>query len=106
MAAPSHMSTSLRELALLSDEILFQAGDICVDTSWYTKRAALSAVYASTELFMTTDNSPGYTETEAFLSRRLEESNSLGGLVRNTGSWLGVQAAGVVNGLRSKGVRI
>lgn len=106
MAMPSHVPTSLRELALLSDEILFQAGDTTVNTSWYTKRAALSAVYASTELFMTTDISPGFVETEAFLNRRLQESSGLGSALRDTGSWLGVQGMGIINGLRSKGVRI
>ena len=106
MAVPAHVPTSLRELALLSDEILFQAGDTSVNTSWYTKRAALSSVYASTELFMTTDKSQGFVETEAFLDRRLEESGSLGRAIRDTGNWLGVQAIGVLNGLRSKGVRI
>ncbi|KAL8823391.1 MAG: hypothetical protein Q9191_005900, partial [Dirinaria sp. TL-2023a] len=106
MATPSHLPTSLRELSFLSDEILFQAGDTSVDTSWYTKRAALSAVYASSELFMTTDKSTDFIETEAFLSRRLEESSSLGQLLSGAGTWLGVQTMGVVNGLRSKGVRI
>ena len=106
MAAPSHVPTSLRELSLLSDEILFLAGDISVDASWYTKRLALSTVYASTELFMTTDTSPDFVETDAFLLRRLAESDHLGSILRDTTSWLGVQAIGVVNGLRSKGVRI
>lgn len=106
MAMPSHLPTSLRELALLSDEILFQAGDTSVNTSWYTKRAALSSVYASTELFMTMDKSREFVETEAFLTRRLEESSSLGNALRDSGQWLGVQAMGMVNGLRSKGVRI
>jgi len=106
MAMPSHLPTSLRELALLCDEILFQAGDTSVNASWYTKRAALSGVYASTELFMTTDKSREFVETEAFLNRRLEESSSLGNALRDSGEWLGVQAMGMVNGLRSKGVRI
>ena len=106
MAAPSHIPVSLRELALLSDEILFLAGDSSVDSSWYTKRLALSTAYASTELFMTTDTSPNFGETEAFLSRRLDESNYTGTILRDTGSWLGVQGMGLVNGLRSKGVRI
>lgn len=106
MAMPSHLPISLRELALLCDEILFQAGDIIVDTTWYSKRAALSAAYASTELFMTTDKSPNFVETEAFLIRRLEESSSLGNALRDSREWLGVQAMGMVNGLRSKGVRI
>jgi len=106
MAMPSHLPTSLRELALLCDEILFQAGETSVNTSWYTKRAALSGVYASTELFMTTDKSREFVETEAFLNRRLGESSSLGNALRNSGEWLGVQTMGIVNGLRSKGVRI
>ena len=106
MAAPSHVPASVRELALLADEILFLAGDISVNTSWYSKRLALSAVYASTELFMTTDRSPGFVETDAFLSRRLNESAYMGSMLRDTGTWLGVQGMGLVNGLRSKGVRI
>jgi ubiquinone biosynthesis protein COQ9 len=35
------------ELARLVDEMWFLAGDKSVDFSWYTKRATLSAVYAS-----------------------------------------------------------
>ena len=106
MAAAQHVPASLQELGLLADEILFLAGDKTVDTSWYTKRLALSTIYASTELFMTTDKSPNFTETEAFLLRRLDESNTLGSILRDTGTWLGVQGIGFVNGLRSKGVRI
>ena len=106
MAIPSHFPPSLRELALLADEILFLAGDQSVNTSWYTKRLALSTVYASSELFMTTDKSPNFTETEAFLTRRLHESNKLGASIEDTGTWLGVQSMGLVNGLRSKGLRI
>jgi ubiquinone biosynthesis protein COQ9 len=48
MAMPSNASMSIAELAKLSDEIWFLAGDVSVDTSWYTKRATLSAVYSST----------------------------------------------------------
>ena len=106
MAAPSHVPSSVRELGLLADEILFLAGDKSVDTSWYTKRLALSTIYASSELFMTTDNSTNFAETEAFLSRRLNESRILGNSLRDTGVWLGVQGIGFVNGLRSKGIRI
>jgi ubiquinone biosynthesis protein COQ9 len=51
MAQPTNMRTSLAELARLADEIWFLAGDVSVDTSWYTKRATLSAIYSSTGLF-------------------------------------------------------
>ncbi|MCJ1404720.1 Ubiquinone biosynthesis protein coq9, mitochondrial [Xylographa trunciseda] len=106
MALPSNMSPSIAELARLSDEIWFLAGDTSVDTSWYTKRAALSAIYSSTELFMTTDTSANYKETELFLDRRLREVQSIGKAVGSVGQWIGFTAASTINVLRSKGVRI
>jgi ubiquinone biosynthesis protein COQ9 len=42
--------------------------------NWYTKRAALSAVYTSTELFMLSDNSPEFRETWKFLERRIDDA--------------------------------
>ncbi|KAI9873185.1 MAG: Ubiquinone biosynthesis protein coq9, mitochondrial, partial [Watsoniomyces obsoletus] len=77
-AALGHMSllgnipASLKELNALSDEIWYLAGDTTVDFSWYTKRASLSAIYACSELFMTTDASKDFAQTEEFLDRRLE----------------------------------
>ena len=106
MAQPSYIPPSLTELARLSDEFWFLAGDTSVDTSWYTKRATLAAVYSSAELFMTTDTSPEYVETERFLDRRLEETRKVGGAVRDVGQWVGFTGASVLNVLRSKGVRI
>ncbi|KAL8658919.1 MAG: hypothetical protein Q9226_000710 [Calogaya cf. arnoldii] len=106
LAMPKHFTTSLRELTLLSDEIHFLAGDKSVDTSWYTKRAGLSAIYASTELFMTQDKSPNFKETEEFLDRRLEGAHNLRRTVGDAGQWAGVQAMGIISALRSKGVRI
>ncbi|KAL8788445.1 MAG: hypothetical protein Q9213_001668 [Squamulea squamosa] len=106
LAMSKHLPDSLRELALLSDEIHFLAGDKSVDTSWYTKRAGLSAIYASTELFMTQDTSPNFKETEEFFDRRLEGAHGLRRMIGDAGQWAGVQAMGVISGLRSKGVRI
>ena len=103
---PKHVATSLRELALLSDEIHFLAGDKSVDTSWYTKRAGLSAIYANAELFMTQDKSANFKETEEFLDRRLEGAQGLRNIIGDAGQWAGVQAMGVISTLRSKGVRI
>ncbi|GAB1317270.1 Ubiquinone biosynthesis protein coq9, mitochondrial [Madurella fahalii] len=106
MAQPSYVPASLKELALLADEILYLAGDVSVDPTWYTKRASLSAAYAAAELFMTTDQSPGFRETRAFLRRRLDEAARAGGAVRAAGEWFGFTASAAVNVLRSKGVRI
>ncbi|CAK7273928.1 Ubiquinone biosynthesis protein coq9, mitochondrial [Sporothrix epigloea] len=107
MAQPSHVPASLRELALLADEIWALAGDTAVDPTWYTKRAAVSAIYASSELFMTTDNSgPDFPATREFLERRFRESSEIGGYVRSVGEWLGFAASASVNVLRSKGLNI
>ncbi|KAI4157578.1 MAG: hypothetical protein L6R39_000648 [Caloplaca ligustica] len=106
LAMPKHIPDSLRELALLSDEIHFLAGDTSVDTAWYTKRAGLSAIYASTELFMTQDKSINFKDTEEFLDRRLESAQGLRIMMGEVGRWAGVQGMGVISGLRSKGVRI
>lgn len=106
LSTARHLPTSLRELALLSDELLFLAGSTTVTTAWYTNRAALAAIYASAELFMTQDKSKGFVETEEFLTRRLEEGEKVRGGLDMLGRWVGMQAGGVVNGLRSKGVWI
>ena len=106
MALPSNIRPSLAELARLSDEIWFLAGDTSVNTSWYTKRASLSAIYSSTEIFMTTDQSTDFAETEEFLDRRLDEAKSVGSTMANVGQWVNFTGHGVVNVLRSKGVRI
>ncbi|KAI9676953.1 MAG: Ubiquinone biosynthesis protein coq9, mitochondrial [Caeruleum heppii] len=106
MAQPKNIPTSIAELARLSDEIWFLAGDTSVDGSWYTKRAALSAIYSSTEVFMTQDKSPGFAATEEFLDRRLQDSRAIGGAVSNVGTWLSFTGHAFTNVLRSKGVRI
>ncbi|KAK4159646.1 COQ9-domain-containing protein [Cladorrhinum sp. PSN259] len=106
MALPSYAPTALKELALLSDEIYYLAGDLSVDPTWYTKRASLSAIYAAAELFMTTDHSAGFQETRAFLRRRLNEAATAGGAVSAVGQYLSFTGSAVVNILRSKGVGI
>jgi len=106
LALPSNVPISLHELAALADEIWFLSGDTSVDTSWYTKRASLSAIYASTELFMTTDSSSDFSETQQFLNRRFEDSFVLGKMASGFGQWAGFTAGAAINVLRSKGVRI
>lgn len=106
MAQPSYVPASLKELALLSDEIWFLAGDKAVDSSWYTKRASLSMIYSSSELFMTNDTSPDFVDTRSFLSRRLDETSKIGGFVGALGTWTNFTLHAGANVLRSKGVRI
>ena len=106
MSLGENIPTSLRELGALSDEVWFLAGDTSVDSSWYTKRASLAAVYAATEVYQSTDRSTEFKDTEQFLDRRLEELRNIGGAASNTMEWLGFQGGALVNLLRSKGVRI
>lgn len=106
MAQPSYVPASLRELALLSDEILYLAGDTSVDSSWYTKRASLSMIYSASELIMTNDKSHNFAETHNFMRRRLDETAGFRGFANNVGTWVGFTLNAGVNVLRSKGVRI
>ncbi|KAI9723632.1 MAG: hypothetical protein M1812_000932 [Candelaria pacifica] len=106
MAQPTNVPGSIAELARLSDEIWFLAGDTTVDTSWYTKRASLSAIYASAEVFMTQDNSLNFSEMERFLDRRLEDVRTVGTSAANVAQWVNFTGHAFTNVLRSKGVRI
>lgn len=106
MSLAENIPASLRELGALSDEVWFLAGDMAVDTSWYTKRASLSGVYAAAEVYQTTDQSTDFRDTEQFLDRRLEELRVMGSAVSNTMEWASFQSGAMVNLLRSKGVRI
>ena len=106
MSTPRYLPTAIRELALLSDEILFLAGSTTVTSAWYANRAAVAAIYASAELFMTTDTSRDHVETEEFLDRRLKEGETARVFMSGFGAWTGMQTGGLIDGLRSKGVWI
>jgi ubiquinone biosynthesis protein COQ9 len=106
MSLLGNIPASLKELHALSDEIWYLAGDTSVDTSWYTKRASLAAVYASSELFMTTDTSKNFAATEEFVNRRLEDVQKLGGTIGGLGQFVGFWAGSSLNLARSWGMRI
>ncbi len=48
------------------------AGDTATDYNHYTKRAILGSVYAATLLVFVADESEDWTETRAFLARRID----------------------------------
>lgn len=76
-AHPSEVAYSLRNYGIIADIIWRTAGDKSVDFTWYTKRAALSGIYISTELFLLTDKSDGYKETWRFLENRLDDMETI-----------------------------
>jgi ubiquinone biosynthesis protein COQ9 len=106
MSLLENISPSLKELSALSDEIWYLAGDTAVDFSWYTKRASLAAVYASSEMFMTTDTSNDLSATEEFLNRRLKDAQIVGGTVGGFTQFVGFWAGNSVNLARSWGMRV
>ena len=55
-----------------ADHIWTTLGDTSSDINWYTKRATLGAVYASTVLFWLGDESSEHQDTWEFLDRRIE----------------------------------
>lgn len=106
MSFPSNIPLSLSELHALTSDILYMAGDKSVDSSWYTKRLAVSSVYASAELVMTQDQSPDFSFTEGFVERRLEDSRAIGNKWTDIKSYLGFVAGTAVGLGRSWGLKI
>jgi len=82
MSLPYNAPTSIRNLQTLVDDIWYYSGDTSTDFNWYTKRAMLAGVYKVTELCLIQDRSPDYTDTWAFLHRRLSDLTSFSKGVR------------------------
>lgn len=106
MSLLGNIPASLKELHALSDEIWYLAGDTGVDFSWYTKRASLAGVYASSEVFMTTDKSADFTATSEFLDRRLEDVQKVGGTIGGIGQYASFMAGSSIGLARSWGMRV
>ena len=70
---PIHAFEGSRLIWDTSDLIWELIGDNSEDYNWYSKRAILSTVYASTVLYWLGDNSEGSEETWHFLDRRIED---------------------------------
>lgn len=70
-ALPHHAGDSASLLWGTADRIWTELGDTSDDINWYTKRATLSGVYASTVLYWLGDDSIGHADTWAFLDRRI-----------------------------------
>ena len=86
LAMPRNAPLGARLLYRTVDDIWHAAGDRSADFSFYTRRASLAAVVASTTLFWLDDRSADRAETRAFLDRRLRDAMRIqqarGGLER------------------------
>ncbi|KAM9854193.1 ubiquinone biosynthesis protein COQ9, mitochondrial [Aulostomus maculatus] len=70
---PHNIPDSLKHLSTLVDDIWYYAGDRSTDMNWYTKRAALSGIFNTTELVMVQDSSPDFQDTWNFLDNRIQD---------------------------------
>ena len=73
LAMPQNVPTGARMGWRTADVMWRIAGDTSTDFNHYTKRLTLGAVYSSTLLVWLDDRSEGWTETAAFLDRRIDD---------------------------------
>jgi ubiquinone biosynthesis protein COQ9 len=72
LAMPQNAPRAARLGWHAADAMWRAAGDTATDYNHYTKRAILGSVYAATLLVFVDDESDGWSETKAFLARRIE----------------------------------
>lgn len=72
-ALPIYAADGAKAIWGTADHIWSALGDTSEDVNWYTKRATLSGVYASTVLFWLGDDSLEHEATWAFLDRRIDD---------------------------------
>ncbi|KAL5219111.1 hypothetical protein ABZP36_019795 [Zizania latifolia] len=101
---PANISTSLKQRAVLVDEIWHAAGDAGSDIDWYVKRTVLGGIYSTSEVYMLTDNSPEFRDTWSFVSRRIKDVLDLqktfqeaAYLAEAVGAGMGSSLQGVLN---------
>ncbi|XP_053174814.1 ubiquinone biosynthesis protein COQ9, mitochondrial [Scomber japonicus] len=70
---PHNIPDSLKHLSTMVDDIWYYAGDRSTDMNWYTKRAALTGIFNTTELVMVQDSSPDFQDTWNFLDNRIQD---------------------------------
>jgi ubiquinone biosynthesis protein COQ9 len=102
LAHPTELPTSLKTLAQLADEIAYQTGDDSTNFDWYAKRAAITGLYTSTELYMLTDTSGDFKASWEFVERRIEDLVWLSKAKSNFGTLVSTAASGafsIINGL-------
>ena len=72
LALPQNLTKAGRLGWRTVDTIWRAAGDVATDYNHYTKRTILLGVYAATVTVFLDDDSEGFAETRAFLSRRTD----------------------------------
>ncbi|XP_072519309.1 ubiquinone biosynthesis protein COQ9, mitochondrial [Salminus brasiliensis] len=99
---PHNIPDSLKHLSTLVDDIWYYAGDRSTDLNWYTRRAALTGIYNTTELVMVQDSSPDFEDTWAFLDNRIQDVVNMA----NTAKQVQLTGEAVVQGLMGAAVTL
>jgi len=73
LAQPQHAPLATRLMMRSVDAMWRAAGDESTNFSYYTKRAMLAGVYASTLAYWLSDASQGHSATWTFLGRRIDD---------------------------------
>ena len=73
LALPQYIGEGPKLIWQTADAIWNALGDTSRDVNWYTKRATLAAVYASTLLFWLGDTSENDAQSWEFLDRRIAD---------------------------------
>ncbi|XP_030530683.1 ubiquinone biosynthesis protein COQ9-B, mitochondrial [Rhodamnia argentea] len=76
-AQPLNVPTSLKQRAMLVDEICHAAGDDSSEVDWYVKRTVVGGIYSTSEVYMLTDSSPEFRDTQAFVDNRVKDAFDL-----------------------------
>ncbi|HVI52668.1 MAG TPA: COQ9 family protein [Candidatus Sulfotelmatobacter sp.] len=77
LTLPANAPVALRMTWRTVDSLWHAVNDQSADFSYYTKRASLAAVYSSTLLYWLEDQSDDFSESWAFLERRLVDLTRL-----------------------------
>ncbi|XP_012677763.1 ubiquinone biosynthesis protein COQ9, mitochondrial [Clupea harengus] len=83
---PHNIPHSLKHLSTLMDDMWYYAGDRSTDMNWYTKRAALTGIYNTTELVMLQDTSPDWQDSWTFLDNRIQDVVNMAGTAKQVQS--------------------
>jgi ubiquinone biosynthesis protein COQ9 len=78
LALPHNAPLGLRLVYATVDAIWYAAGDAATDFSFYTKRLSLAAIYSAAVLYWLEDRSDGFSDTRAFVDRRLAAAARIG----------------------------
>jgi ubiquinone biosynthesis protein COQ9 len=77
LAMPANAGLAARSLWRTVDAMWHAIGDTSTDFNYYSKRTLLAGIYGSTVLVWLDDHSEGFTDTFAFLDRRIDNAMAI-----------------------------